>query len=142
MAHATILVSIFPNPLLKGLHVGLYNLVDMFCVSAKDAHGLEPLPAHVTLKGPLPSVLPLVHNQSILCLEHLLAEAALELGRLVPQFMRAEGRCGRAALPAVPALILLICRVFHGLVLEHLVLGVKGQQADWAGRGRLDPFVL
>ena len=122
--------------------MGLDYPVDMFCVSGKDARGLEAFPAHLTLKGPLPSVLPLMHNQSFFRLEHLLTEAALELGRLMPQFMRTEGCSGRTALPAVPALILLICGMLHGLVLEHLVLGVKGHEADWASRGRLDALVL
>ena len=73
-------------------------------------HGvcLVPVAAHGAHEGPLARVLPLVRQQGGPALEHLLAEAALELG--LPVLLLVVPHLGRVpeALPAELALVLLV----------------------------------
>ena len=91
--------------------------------------GGERTAADRALEGPLPLVLPLVRHEPILILEHLPAEAALELGGLVVVLdVRLEGTDVGEPLAAVLAVVPLVravdqVRVFSqvSVLLEDLM---------------------
>ena len=96
------------DPLLDGLHAWPNDLVHVLHVRPEHSVRLVAIAAHGTHKGPLARVLPLVCQQGCAALEHLLAEAALELG--LPVLLLVVPNLGGVAkaLPTELALILLI----------------------------------
>ena len=108
--------------------------MDMLCVGGKGAARGEPLVTDPAFKRPLPRVLPLVRNQGVPALEHLLTKTAFKLRLFVLPHVGPE--CGGVAtvLAATLALELVIRCVLEVLVLVHLGLRVKGQEA-YGARG-------
>ena len=79
--------SPLPDSLLNGLHARRQHPVHVLHVCAEDVVGLVAVAADGAGEGPLPRVLPLMDQQRLSGLEHLLAVAALELGLLVLQLV-------------------------------------------------------
>ena len=136
-----ILLSVFLNPLLDWLHTRGYDLVNMLCVRGQGTARGEPFATNCALEGPLPCVLPLVRNQGVSALEHLLTKTAFKLRLFVLPHVGPERGGVAAVLAATLALELVIRRVLEVLVLVHLGLGVKGQEADRASRLRVNTLM-
>ena len=99
---------VLANPLLDGLHPGPEDLVDVLHVRPEHGVGLVAVAAHGAHKRPLARVLPLVRQEGSPALEHLVAEAALELGLPVLLLVVPDLGGVPEALAAELALVLLV----------------------------------
>ena len=92
------------------------NVVGSSQVACQTLFPPETGGAEMALEGLLARVNPLVDDERLLRLDHLLAVSALELGLLVDPLVRPHHRGGRLADAAVPALVPLVRGVDFQLV--------------------------
>ena len=133
--------ALLADPLLRHLGPRAQDLVHAPLVLPEGRERLVAVAADGTLEGRLARVAPLVRHQPVPALEHLLAEAALELRVLVLAHVHPQVGYAVGALPAQLALVLLALRVLHGPVPLHLGVRLEGQEADGAGGGLADALV-
>ena len=96
----------------------------------QDATRFVPVTADVAFEGPLSRVFPLVHDERLPTLEHLLTVVALELGVLVLGEVKLEVLGTDTSVAALLARVLVVSCMLHDLVAVHLGLVVKGEEAD------------